>query len=300
MPSRVLVVSPVRNEAAHIERLVRAVGAQTCPPACWIVVDDGSSDETLALLRKLERSVPFLRVHARAPEGGAVPDRLATAAESRAFNEGLLVAGEGEGEGEGEFTHIAKLDGDIELPPDYFERLLQRFDADPSLGLACGDLVEPCGGHFSRLTIPQHHVHGALKCYTRPCFESIGGVHERLGWDTIDETYARMLGFRTHSFPEIVAIHHRPYASADGTLRGRARHGACAYIAHFGPLWVTLRSLKIALQPPRAIGALAFLYGYVRAAVGHTEQFPDPAFRRYVRRELRGRMLDALRHPAGR
>ena len=31
------------------------------------------------------------------------------------------------------------------------------------------------------------------------------------------------------------SIHHRPLGSADGTLRGRARHGECAYIAHFTP-----------------------------------------------------------------
>ena len=78
-------------------------------------------------------------------------------------------------------------------------------------------------------------MHGAVKCYTRACFEAIGGVQQRLGWDTIDETYARLRGYRTRNFKDIVAVHHRPHASADGTLRGRARHGECAYIAHFGP-----------------------------------------------------------------
>ena len=72
--------------------------------------------------------------------------------------------------------------------------------------------------------------------YSRECFEAIGGIDERLGWDTIDETYARLRGFTTRSFDGLVARHHRPVGTADGTLRGRARHGQCAYILHYGGL----------------------------------------------------------------
>lgn len=291
MASRILLISPVRNEAPHIERVVRAVAAQTRPPARWIVVDDGSTDDTLALLRALEPSVDFLQVHVREPDGRVVPDRLATAAEARAFNDGLRLAGDDP------FTHIAKLDGDVELPPDYFERLLERFAQDAELGLACGELVEPCGGALVSMRVPRHHVHGALKCYSRSCFDSIGGIQDRLGWDTIDGTYARMRGFRTHSFTDLVCIHHRPIGSADGTLRGHARHGECAYIAQYTTLWVALRSMKVGRRRPAVLSGLAFFYGYVRAAVRRVERVPDPEYRRFTRRELRRRMLGAIRPP---
>src|SRR5688500_5377712 len=82
--------------------------------------------------------------------------------------------------------------------------------------------------------IPDYHVHCALKLYTRECFAAIGGMKEGLGWDTIDETYARMNGFRTRSLATVVARHHRPAGSAPGTLRGRARAGRCAYIVRYG------------------------------------------------------------------
>ena len=135
------------------------------------------------------------------------------------------------------------------------------------------------------------HVHGALKCYTLECFRAIDGVQERLGWDTIDETYARMHGFRTESFPELTAIHHRPLASADGALRGHARHGECAYIAHHDPLWVGLRALKVSGRRPVGLSGGAFLFGYVRAVARRVERVPDPAYRRFAREELRRRML---------
>ncbi len=286
---RLLVISPVYNEAAHLERVVAAMAAQTRPPDEWVIVDDDSDDGTAELLGALAAEVPFMRVVSPAPRSrpeGA--DRLALAAAPRAFNAGLA-------RGRDDFTHVAKLDGDVELPPDYYEALLSRFAADERLGIACGDLIEPLGAEWVRLAIPPHHVHGALKLYSRECLEAIGGVQERLGWDTIDETYARMRAYRTRSFPDLVARHHRPVATASGALRGRARHGRCAWIAHFGFAWVGLRALKVGLRMrPRGISGLAFLGGYLEAALRRVPRVEDPEFRRFVRAELRGRMRAAL------
>jgi len=188
-----------------------------------------------------------------------------------------------------------KLDGDVELPPDYLRLLLERFAADPSLGVAGGVLVEPArDGTMRRIAIPPHHVHGALKCWTRDCFAAIGGVQERLGWDTIDETYARMHGLRSRRFTDLVCVHHRRLASADGLLLGHARYGECAYIVHYGPLWVSLRALKMARRRPVGLSGAAFLLGYARAWLRRVERVPDPAYRRFTRRELRGRMLRAV------
>jgi biofilm PGA synthesis N-glycosyltransferase PgaC len=299
MPPRVLIVTPVRNEGRHIERVVRAMAAQTLPPARWIVVDDRSTDDTLSQLRALESSVPWMTVleTPAAVGDGASSDRLALAAEVRTFDRGLAL------DDWRSYSHVMKLDGDIELPANYLEQLLARFDADPGLGLAGGALSEPIpGGGLKQIGIPAHHVHGAVKCYSRPCFEAIGGIPARLGWDTIDETYARMRGFGTQTFFDLVSIHHRPFATADGRLRGRARHGECAYIAHYGALWVTLRAAKVSRFPPVGLSGIAFLYGYVRAALRRVSRVDDAEFRAFTRQELRRRLLGmtAPRFGAGR
>jgi len=281
----------VRNEAAHIERVVRAVAAQELLPARWIVVDDDSTDGTLEILRVLEAEVAFMTVlqASGTRTNRDARDRLAVAAASRNFNAGLAATDWRV------YSHVMKLDGDVELPPNYLRVLLERFAADPLLGLAGGVLIEPTAGKGMRpLKIPRLHVHGALKLYSRACFEAIGGVQERLGWDTIDGTYARMHGFRTCSYTDLVSVHHRPAGSADGVLRGRARHGECAYISHQPPVWVALRSVKVGSYSPRVIGGAAFLFGYARAAARRVEQVPDPAYRRFARRELHQRMARAV------
>jgi poly-beta-1,6-N-acetyl-D-glucosamine synthase len=289
---RLLLISPVRNEAANIERTARAVAAQTRPPDEWLVADDGSDDGTADILRGLGAEIPFMRV-LQCPPAPRSRDRLATAAEARAFNLALAAAGMRD------FSHVGKLDGDIELPPDYFERLLAAFASEPRLGVAGGVLLEPTRRGWRPARIPSYHVRGALKLYSRECFDAIGGVQERLGWDTIDETYARMRGYATYSLPELVARHHRPVGTADGALRGRARHGRCAYILRYGPGWVALRSLKVAASRPPVVSGAAFLYGYLRAAMRREPRVEDEAFRTFVRGELRARLRPLGSAPPG-
>lgn len=303
MSQRLLLISPVHNEAANIELVAEAVAGQTRPPDLWVIVDDGSTDRTPEILDRLTERIGFLQVlrTTKPPSQGHVKDRLATATEARSFNRGLNSV-----EWQS-FTHIAKLDGDTELPPDYFERLLAEFERDPELGLAGGIYADPDPDGDARarnrgssgndwedgwkvVKMPsEYHVAGTLKCYSLACFRAIGGIWEQLGWDTIDETYARMRGYRTRAFEELVVHHHRPRGSADGTLRGRARHGQCAYIVHFTLPWVVLRAFKVGLERPRGLSGLAFLYGYISSAVRRVPRVDDREFRRFVKHELRER-----------
>ncbi len=284
-----LVVSPVYNEAHNLERTARSVAAQSRRPDRWLVVDDGSSDETLAVARRIEQELDFMTVveGPRKIEPGA--DNLGLAREAHAFNAGLELCGWRD------YEFVGKLDGDVELPSDWFAELIGRFGAEPGLGLAAGRLAEPGRSGWRMIPIPAHHVHGAVKLFRRDCLEAIGGVSEQLGWDTIDETYARMRGFATRSYPDLVARHHRPHGSADGLLRGRARHGECAWILHYGFLWVLLRSLKVARVRPRGLSGLAFLAGYVSAALRRVPRVDDPDFRRFVRAELWARLMRPIR-----
>ena len=122
-----LIISAVRNEARYIELVVNAMKAQTRPPDEWIVVDDGSTDGTLEMLEQAAREIPFMRVlKAPAFDLPSGADRLCHASEARAFNYGLRFGSE--------FTHVGKLDGDIELPPDYYEQILWKFREDSQLG----------------------------------------------------------------------------------------------------------------------------------------------------------------------
>ena len=296
MAERVLLISPVRDEADRIEAVIAAVEAQSRPPDLWIAVDDGSSDGTREALEAHARRLPFLRVCATPPghtrEEG---DRLAAAAPDRAWNLGLREAG-----GPAAFTHLGKLDGDIVMPPELLAEMLARFRADPRLGIAGASLLElDSAGGWRPLDNPPEHPVGACRLYSRACFEAIGGMPERMGADAITTAYAKLRGFRAASFAELRVRHLRPHGAAQGRLRGHARHGAYQYVVCYSPAWILLRSLSVAARErPYGLSGAWYAGGAAGAAIRRTPRVQDREFRDFMRSEQRARLGRALRRGA--
>ena len=281
----------MRNEAEHLEAVVASVERQSRPPDMWLIVDDDSTDDTARLLGRLQDRIGWLRV-ASVPDSYTVHqgDRLAAAAVERAYNWGLGLLDWRA------FTHIGKLDGDILLPADYLERVLERFHREPRLGVAGGALTEQLGGEWVTVPTPADLATGPARIYSRACLQAVGGIPERLGADGIAVTYARMNGFTARTFSDLPVRHLRRMGSAQGALRGRARQGAAHYVVHYTPPWAVLRAGKLALHaPPRPLSGPAFLSGYLRAAAGGTPRVEDPAFRAFMHADQRRRAGRALR-----
>ena len=108
----------------------------------------------------------------------------------------------------------------MELPPYYFERILAEFEADPRLGMAGGRTASSCAAAGGRSGSRTSTTSTAPSSATRAsALRRSAAVQERLGWDTIDETMARMRGFRTRTFD-------RPGRDPPPPLGERRRHPA--------------------------------------------------------------------------
>jgi poly-beta-1,6-N-acetyl-D-glucosamine synthase len=294
MGARLLLISPVHDERPFVDGLVAGVTAQTRPPDLWIVVDDGSSDGTGERFREHAERVPFLRVVETPPRHTVGADRLAAGGPDRAWNFGLRQT-----EADG-FTHLGKLDGDIVMEPDAVEKMLGHFAADPTLGEAGAELYEQREGRWTALGNPETHPTGACRVYSRECFEAIGGMPERLGSDAVTTTYAKLRGYRAVTLRDVGARHLRPHGSAQGALRGHARHGAYLYIVHYSFGWALARSVRVGLRErPRLLSGIWHLGGYLGAALRRAPRVQDPEFRAFVRAEERGRVRGALRRLRG-
>ena len=276
MKQNYVVVTPARDEERTIELTVRSMLAQTIPPLRWVIVDDGSTDRTRELIGRHLASAPWIEVVARGDRGfralgGGVID---------AFNEGLAKVSELP------FDFVVKLDADLSFEPEYFENLLKRFDADPKLGMASGKTFLVEDGVRKIEWCPDEHVRGPAKMYRRACFEAIGGLEVRRGWDMIDETRAQMLGWSTRSFIEEPLIHHRPIDGRQANvLRSRFEMGALYHFLGYHWLYMLVRSVRSALQDfPRGTGGAALLLGYLRAALTGAPRF-DADYVAWVRKQ---------------
>lgn len=288
---RVLLISPVHDEADHIERVVRAVAAQTRRPDAWMIVDDESADGSAELLAAMVAELPFARL-VRTPPGYTLDegDRNAAGGPDRAWNYGLSQVRHRE------FTHIGKLDGDIVLPPNYLEQMLDRFRAEPSLGMAGGAVTEWRENRWWRMPTPDDHVTAPARLYSVDCFDAIGGMPARMGADVITTVYAKMRGYRTQTFRDLPVRHLRPMATADGVRRGRKRQGAYQYIVYYPVTWALLRALVVAARfRPYGLSGYWYLQGYLGAALSRSARVDDPEWRAFARAEQRARSRAGVR-----
>src|SRR5262249_5882746 len=125
---RYVLISPCRDEAKYMRRTLESVSEQTVPPALWVVVDDGSTDATPAILQEYARRLPYLSV-VRRPDRG---HRNVGPGVIDAFYAGLETVDSDA------FDYLCKLDLDLDLPPRYFELLIARMEAEPRLGTVSG------------------------------------------------------------------------------------------------------------------------------------------------------------------
>lgn len=273
-----VVITPVRDEEAHLGALLEVMRAQTLRPRLWVIADDGSTDSTGAIARRAAAGEEWIAVaDVSAPGGGPASARMAEGAVPRAFNRALASVRVPP------HDVIVKLDADVTFGADYFERLLDRFAEDPALGIAGGRCYEPRGNGLRMEWTPDDHVRGATKAYRRECFRAIGGIEEVLGWDGIDQMRAHLAGWTSRTFDDLVLVHHRPNGSRGGVLRGRVRGGRCNYFLGYTPLFMLVRSVRRMADRPYVIGGLALLWGYVLSFLQRRERYADAEVRRYLR-----------------
>lgn len=287
-PSRqYLIVSPVKDEEAYVERTLRSVAGQTVLPVRWIIVDDGSADGTAAILRRYAKQHPWIQIVSREASGPRQPG----SAVMHAFYHGLAQADGAT------YDYLVKLDCDVELPPDYFESLLRRFERDPQLGIASGVYLEEGPNGWSPIGMPAYHAAGASKFMRARCFDEIGGFVRERGWDTVDEVRAQVKGWATRHFGDIRFRHLKPEGSGIGNMRTHVMHGDVYYLTGGGPVFLLLKAAhRMVTRAPIVGGGLAMLYGYARSWLSGRQRLVDADEARHYRRLLDRRLL---RLPAG-
>jgi poly-beta-1,6-N-acetyl-D-glucosamine synthase len=277
--SGLVAITPARDEERLLPGLITSMAAQTRLPERWIVIDDGSADATAEILDEAASRYPWLEPH-------HLPRNRTRAAGGESIVMQFLPPEEW-----GKWGYLLRLDADLTFAPDFIESLLVEFRRDTKLGIAGSILLEPDGAQWREINVPSFHARGAAKMYSGSCFSAIGGLEAGLGWDTIDELHAMMLGFHSRHFRHIRAYHHRPQGSAASAWRARRTAGRAAYRSGYSMLFMMVRAASHFLTPPYVLGSAMMLAGYFEDFLRRSPRAAPPEVVRFVRRQQLRRLL---------
>jgi len=294
MTAKYVIISPCRDEAAYMRRTLDSVSQQSVPPDLWLVVDDGSTDETAAILAEYAARLPYLRVLRRDNRGRRSVGPGVIEAFYAGYHDIDVHA----------FDYLCKLDLDLALPPTYFENLIRHMEAEPRLGTCSGKPYYPSGnGTVVSEKCGDEMSVGMTKFYRTACFREIGGFVPQVMWDGIDCHRCRMLGWTAKSFdePELRFLHLRPMGSSQGTLwGGRWRHGSGQWFMGTSFWFMTASALYRSTRPPLLEGGLAMWLGYMGGMLARRPRYEDASFRSFLRRYQRESLLLGKRRAIAR
>jgi biofilm PGA synthesis N-glycosyltransferase PgaC len=288
MVQNFVVITPAKDEAQFFQKTIDSLVSQTVLPAEWVIVDDGSVDETADIAYAAAHLHPWIQVVQRTERGA----RDIGYGDTAAFCAGLRKVRTTD------FDFVFKIDADVVLGPRYFQGILDKFAANPRLGIATGEADELINGLPVRTRYLPRGFNGMIKGWRRTCFQEIGGIPKGLGWDGIDCYKAMMLGWETVTFGEedLQVLHLRPAGSSVISIYyGWASHGRALHFIGSHPLWVLASACHHLASRPYVWGGLCLLMGFVESCLKRPKRYDDQALREYVRVWQRKKLAEFLR-----
>jgi biofilm PGA synthesis N-glycosyltransferase PgaC len=284
--STYVLITPARNEAEFIEMTIQSVIAQTARPLKWVIVSDGSTDGTNAIVLRYANEHSWIELLPMPPR-----QERDFAGKVHAFNAGYArVSGL-------KFEAVGSLDADISFEPGYFEFLLQKLAQDRQLGLVGTPFREASGQTYDYRFVSVEHVSGACQLFRRECFREIGGYVPVKGGsiDHIAVITARLRGWKTRTFTEKLCLHHRQLGTAqEKVVRARFNYGVKDYRIGNHPLWQVLRTFYQMTQRPFIVGGVALAVGYCWASICRHQRPVSSEFLSFHRREQMLRIKSLL------
>ena len=290
---RYCLITPCRDEAKYARITLDSIAAQTLRPTLWVIVDDGSTDETPQILAEFAATHDWVKIVRRDDRG----KRKVGPGVVDAFYAGYRTIDPRE------FDFVCKIDLDLDLPPLYFQRMIEKMQANPRLATVSGKPYMDLNGHLVSEKCGDENSVGMIKFYRTRAFEQIGGFIPQVMWDGIDGHRCRMLGWQAQSVDEAETrfVHLRPMGtSQQNWWTGRVRHGFGQYFMGTSLTYMLASCVFRLLHPPALVGSLAMLWGWAQSAINEVPRYDDPGFREFLRRYQLACLIEGKRQATAR
>jgi len=253
---KVCIIIPIFNEQDFIKKSVESLIGQTTKPAEVIYVNDNSTDNSKNIIKNLIKSHEWIRLIDRE----SIQEHIPGAKVVEAFNFGLKHL-------KTKFDIICKFDGDIVLPKNYIEKIIEIFNKKQSIGIVGGNLyIFKKDKWIYENIAAKTHVRGPIKAYRAKCFDEIDGLKSSIGWDTVDVLLAQKKGWLIQTDKNLKVKHLKP-TGHKYSLKSKMLQGEALYKMRFGFILSMLSLLKSSLNNFSISRVFFGMIGYVTTSL---------------------------------
>lgn len=277
------IVIPAHNEEAFIALTLQSLLSQTLLPKKIVIVNDNSTDKTAEIVLDYAKENPFITLVNKTSSAIHLPGSKVI----QAFHKGFETL-------DSDYDIIVKLDADLILPDNYFERISSIFEKDPKVGMAGGfAFIEKNGDWILENLTDKDHIRGAFKAYRKELFLQMGNLKPAMGWDTVDELLAKFYGWKVVTDASLKVKHLKP-TGANYNKTARYKQGEAFYTLGYGLLITTIASAKLALMKKKPLLFFDYIKGFWKAKKSNTPLLVNEEQAKFIRKYRLQKMKEKL------
>lgn len=273
--NKYFIITPVRNEAENLPQLIQSVVNQTIKPLLWVLVDDGSTDDSRSIIREMQKKYDCIQ-YIQLPKH----QRDLGKHYAHVCNKGFDFSAEYFKDHSLEYEYLGIVDADVILEKEFFEKLIAQFKMDSTLSTISGSMYSYKNGELTLDDIRDDVLIGSARLWRKKAFENFGGFPLSYSSDTVSDVLAKLNGWKVLRLKNAVAIQTRKISSAEGLWRGYKINGMSAYFRNYHPFFVLAISFNKTLRWPHYTG-LAYLFGYLNSALNRMEKIDNEDVKNY-------------------
>lgn len=287
------LITPLKNEEENIKELTKCVLNQSHKPKIWMIIDDGSTDNTSDILKKLCAEYNWIHSYKMEEDAERTFGKHFAKVVRTGFEESLKYYSN--------VKYLAKVDADARFHPNMFKTLINKMEEREEFGIASPRLITLKNKiDIGNLKKPEKIVNDkslvlksdknrfdeptdVVRIYRKKFLDEINGFPITDASSEIINAKAVMNGYSVGFIDEWGYINREIGTTLESMYTRGKLHGYRFYIEHYHPVLLLARFMwSLFDHPTRFIGELV---GYFESFINKKEKMKDPDIIKYYSKE---------------
>lgn len=271
------IITPMKNEEPYIGEIFKSVENQTMKPNIWIIVDDGSTDNSKQIVKdninKTDLKVILISKNINNTYNWLGYSRVIKAGEEILIEKKYIE----------KVNFIAILDSDTKVEKNYFQKLINFLDNNPDYGCVSGEIYINSGNEW-RVELSGNSLRGSGRLYTKNAYINIGFFPETPSPDFISDILLLNRDYKIKKYTKAKAYQFRASTAGSGKSHLFYKKGISYYINDFPFHYIFSVSLFYSFtRKPYLLSGLFVIVGYIIALFSEKEKIKNQEVRFFCR-----------------
>jgi glycosyltransferase involved in cell wall biosynthesis len=275
-----IIITPCKNEQENIEQLMNSVINQTIKPRLWLIINDGSTDNTLRIIEKIIKKNNWIRVVSLKKSERTLRYKF-----SKIVKLGLDTATKICAQENIQYQYLANLDADMILTKNYYETLMLEMKK-PRVGIVGSWFYSRKNNKLVLENDSKISACGGTRLIKKKCYFDIGGIPlTKYSYDTISNTLAIEKGWQISIVNTVHAIQIRETNSAQGLYAGWIKCGNADHYINRPITYSVYKILKL-MTNFKIIESISYIKGYFGSIINRKEKTQYSEVREHYKKFL--------------